>query len=123
MEQQTILIIDDDPTWLKLLSRFFSDNGYAVRTAISCASAIETIRFNKSDCVVLDFNLSDGDATCVCAAIRTGEEHRTPIVIFSSDPAAEVCLDSEHRADKFLFKTAPLKELLAAVTELLAVHN
>ncbi|OGR68866.1 MAG: hypothetical protein A2081_04315 [Elusimicrobia bacterium GWC2_61_19] len=123
MKQLTILIVDDEPIWLKLLYRLFTGSGYQVLVSPSRACAIETVRSNRPDCVVLDFNLSDGDAVPVCAAIRACEERRIPIIIFSSDPAAEGCVGTEHGADRFLPKTTPLKELLAEVIKLLTVHG
>ena len=120
MKQQTILIVDDEPTWLKLLGRFFACNGYKVLTSPSCARAIKAVRLNSPDCVVLDFHLSDGDAAAVCAEIRAREGRRIPIVIFSSDPEAEDCVGGECRADRFILKITPLEKLLAAVNELLA---
>lgn len=123
MAKQLILLVDDEPVWQRLLSRFFIFHGYNVLTASSCAGAIEEVKLNRPDCMVLDFNLSDGDGSAVCAGIRASEEQNVPIVIFSSDPAAEGCLTGEYPADKFLLKGSPLPELLAAVQELLAVSG
>lgn len=122
MKQQVILIVDDEPMWLKLLSRFFSDNGYKVLTATTGAGALETLEANRPDLAVLDFNLSDGDALPVCAAIRKLKGRRTPIVIFSSDPSAEACVGIKRGADRFLLKTSPLETLLTTVAELLSVR-
>lgn len=122
MTQQTILVVDDEPQWLQLISRVFKSHGYHVLTASSCAGALEALKSNKPDCAILDFNLSDGDATRVCAAIRARKATRIPVVIFSSDPAAEECLGKKHSADKFLLKTAPLEELYSIVNELLTMR-
>ena len=105
--------------WRDILSRFFAAGGRKVLTASSCACAIEALKTNKADCVVLDFNLSDGNSIPVCAEIRTGNGRRPPIVMFSSDPAAGECVGPPHGAAKFILKTTPLEELLAAVNELL----
>lgn len=121
MTQQTILVVDDEPQWLQLIPRVFKSHGYNVLTATSCAGALETLNSNRPDCAILDFNLSDGDAAVVCAAIRARKDARIPVVIFSSDPAAEECL-AKRQADKFLLKTAPLEELFSVVNELLTVQ-
>lgn len=122
MKQRVILIVDDEPMWLKLLSRFFAANGYKVLTALTVAGALETLRSKRPDLAVLDFNLSDGDSLPVCAAIRKLKGRRTPIVIFSSDPSAEACVGIKRGADRFLLKTSPLEALLTAATELLPVR-
>lgn len=122
MTQQTILVVDDEPQWLQLIPRVLKSHGYNVLTATSCAGALEALKSNRPDCAILDFNLSDGDAAGVCAAIRARKDTRIPVVIFSSDPAAEECLGKKHQADKFILKTAPLEELCAVVNELLTVQ-
>lgn len=121
MASQTILVVDDEPQWLQLIDRVFSSHGCRVLPSPSCTGAIALLKSSKPDCAVLDFNLSDGDATAVCAAIRA-RKPRIPIVIFSSDPAAQECVGAKHQADKFIPKTAPLEELFAAVNALLAVR-
>jgi len=121
MATQTILVADDEPQWLQLIGRVFSSHGCRVLPAPSCAGAIALLKSSRPDCAVLDFNLSDGDATAVCTAIRA-REPRIPIVIFSSDSAAEECVGSKHLADKFISKTAPLEELFAVVNGLLTVR-
>jgi DNA-binding response OmpR family regulator len=121
MATQTILVVDDEQQWLQLITRVFESHGCRVLPAPSCAGAIALLKSSRPDCAVLDFNLSDGDATVVCAAIRACEP-RIPVVIFSSDPAAEECVGAKHHADKFISKTAPLEELFAAVNALLAVR-
>lgn len=119
MAQQTVLVADDEEQWLQLVSRVFKSHGCKVLTAPSCAGALAVLRENEPDCAVLDFNLSDGDATAVCAAIKARQGRRTPIVIFSSDPAAQECVASGRLADRFVPKTAPLEELFGVVRELL----
>ncbi len=119
----TVLIVDDDSLWHGLLGRLFTCHGYALLAATSCATAIETAKLGKPDCIVLDFNLGDGDATTVCAAIRAQEGHKIPIIIFSSDPGAEECVSRDRLADKFILKNSPLEKLLAAVDEIMTAHK
>lgn len=123
MTPATILIVDDDSLWHGLLGRLFTNHGYGLLSATSCATGIETAKLSSPDCVVLDFNLGDGDATIVCAAIRAQGGRRPPIIIFSSDPGAEKCVVDDRLADKFILKNSPLEKLLAAVDELLTAHK
>jgi DNA-binding response OmpR family regulator len=120
MAQQTILVVDDKTVWHILLGKLFVRHGYRVLTVSSCAAAIKTAARFRPGCVVLDFRLGDGTAETVCTAIRAHERRRTPIIIFSGDPAAENCVGGKDGADKFLPKLTPLKELLAVVNALLA---
>ena len=123
MPRPIILIVDDDSMWHRLLGRLFTSHGYTLLTAASCASGIKMAKMNKPDCVVLDFNLGDGDAATVCAALKAQSGRRPPIIIFSSDPGAEACVVRDCLADKFILKNEPLEKLLSAVDELLAAHK
>lgn len=124
MGEKTILVVDDEAVWLDLLARFFSGCGYTMVTAANCAQGMEQVRLHKPDCVILDYNLSDGKATEICSRLRACKERGgVPIIIFSSDPAAEACLEGEYRADRLFMKSDPLDGLLAVVRDLLGEKN
>ncbi len=120
MEQQLILVVDDERMWRDILGRVFSGAGYRVLTAGSCAAAIAALRAARPDCVVLDFNLSDGNSLPVRDEIRALWGWSLPVVIFSSDPAAQACAETGG-SGSFLLKLAPMEELLAMVKGLLPV--
>jgi two-component system OmpR family response regulator len=119
MPEKTILIVDDEPIWLKLLSRLFKYHGYAVLAASSCAEGLDKLRESDIDCALLDFNLGDGCGAVICAAIREKDAGpKTPVIIFSADPAAEACLTGTHRADLVIFKDTSISELPVALARL-----
>lgn len=121
MAQQSILIIDDDPAWRKLIVRYLDGTGHEMYTAATCADGVKLAALHKPDCIVLDFHLTDGDAVCVCSAIKADAElKKIPIIIFSSDPAAELIAYAQCRADNFLLKgEGSLKTLPAAIEKIL----
>ena len=124
MTVKTILIVDDEAIWVKLLSRLFSYYGYTVVAASSCMQGLEALRQNRVDCAVLDFNLQDGSGAAICAAIREkGSGAKTPVIIFSADPDAEVCLSGIHRADMVIFKDTSLTELPRVLASLFQVRQ
>lgn len=119
MEQKSILIIEDDMIWHKLLSRILGDAGYKVRIVTTCAEGVKLATFHKPDCVISDFHLPDGDAVSVCLALRADKStERIPIIIFSSDPGAESAAYLECRANKFILKGS-VEELYIAVEKIL----
>ena len=100
-----ILIIDDDLFWHRLLKRLFSGVDYDVHAAASCEDGVRMAAKHKPDCILLDFHLKDGDAVAVCAALRNGAERpRFPVIVVSSDPAAEITAYAECKADYFVLK-------------------
>jgi len=119
MPKKTILIVDDEAIWLRLLSRLFKYYGYTVLAASSCAEGLAALRSSRVDCALVDFNLGDGTGAAICAAIREKDAGpKTPVIIFSADPQAEVCLSGPHRADRVIFKDTSLAELPAVLAGL-----
>ena len=119
MREKTILIVDDEPVWVKLLCRLFKYYGYTVIAAYSCAEGLEALRLNRVDCAILDFNLPDGSGAVICAAIRARDSGiKTPVIIFTFDPGAENCLLGPYGADMVVLKNKPILELHGLVASL-----
>ncbi|MBI4803078.1 MAG: response regulator [Elusimicrobia bacterium] len=120
MNQAAILVIDDDAGWRRLLSRLFASCKYNVYCAATCAEGIRLAESRRPDCIVLDFHLTDGNASKVCSRIRSHKDIKnTPIIILSSDPDAELRAYRECRADKFIGKIEPLSKIVTSVESLL----
>ncbi len=112
MPEKTILIVDDESVWRRLLCRLFRSCGYAVLPAGSCREALELLRDNPVDCAVVDFNLGDGTGDMVCAAIRERDGGvKTPVIVFTADRAAADYMYGPHRPDMLVFKDRPLLAL------------
>jgi len=57
MAGERILIVDDNATNLKLVAYLMKANGYAVDTALDAESAIDAIRGNHPDVILMDIQL------------------------------------------------------------------
>ncbi len=79
-----ILIVDDQPGNLRVLSAILEGQGYGVRKAISGQAAIEAIRARMPDIVLLDVNMPDMNGFQVCAYLKNDREFRDVPVIFVS---------------------------------------
>lgn len=121
MKKRSILVIDNDLVWHNLIRRFLAGTGYKIYTAATCVDGVKLAALHRPDCIVLDFHLTDGDAVCVCSAIKADEElKKIPVIIFSSDPCAEIIAYAQCRASYFLLKgTGALAALPAAIAEIL----
>lgn len=120
-QQQTILIIEDDTAWHNLLRRVLCGAGYNVQIAADCADGIKLAELHKPDCILSDFHLPDGDAVCICSAIKANKNlKKIPIIIFSSDPGVEIIAYKQCRANTFIVKgPAELYELPATIEKIL----
>ena len=56
-EQDPILVVDDDPSILAVISQLLEDEGYAVETATNGAEALQRVEQTHPALVLLDMNM------------------------------------------------------------------
>jgi CheY-like chemotaxis protein len=54
-----ILIVDDEPVWLKVLTQMLQTKGYTVKEAASGADALNTLKSYEPDLILLDVRMPD----------------------------------------------------------------
>jgi diguanylate cyclase (GGDEF) domain len=79
-----ILIIDDNPENLRLLSRMLIRRGYEVRQALNGAIALRAIEIQRPDIVLLDIMMPQINGYEVCKSIKDNPETAQIPVIFLS---------------------------------------
>ncbi|MEL7505388.1 MAG: adenylate/guanylate cyclase domain-containing protein [Cyanobacteria bacterium J06554_6] len=90
-QQATILIVDDTPDNLRLLSTALSDHGYAVRSAINGALALSSAQMIKPDLILLDIMMPGLSGYEVCERLKADPKTSDIPVIFIS--AIDAALD------------------------------
>lgn len=119
-QHPNILIVDDDPVWLRAISSLFTLAGYAVRQARTCAEALKLAADGRHDAILLDFHLADGDGGDICAAIRADAAiNKVPIIMISADPLEEQNAYFRYKADAFVLKGTELMKIRGVVESLL----
>ncbi len=85
MSIRKVLIVDDSATDLKKLEQIVAGAGYSVITAVSGKEALERVKTDQPDAVLLDIIMADLNGFQVCRAINAeSTEKKTPVVIVSS---------------------------------------
>ncbi|MGH8808170.1 MAG: response regulator, partial [Noviherbaspirillum sp.] len=79
-----VLIVDDTPANLRLLSRMLSDRDYSVFAANSGEVALQFLETTVPDIILLDVNMPKLDGYEVCQRIKASERTRNVPVIFVS---------------------------------------
>ncbi|MDI1433297.1 DUF4388 domain-containing protein [Polyangium sorediatum] len=81
-----VLVIDDSPTILKVVSAILARNGYEPTTARDGVAGLELIRKGpKFDLVLLDFVMPRMNGYQFCRELRSDATHRTlPVVLMSA---------------------------------------
>src|SRR6266566_5739924 len=80
-----VLVVDDSATDLKKLEQIVAGAGYIVITATSGKEALERVRNDHPDAVLLDIIMNDMNGFQVCRAINADAATRNiPVVLVSS---------------------------------------
>ena len=114
MDKKHILVVDDDPAILRLLSNNLKVRDYKVTTATNGEESLEAVQSNFIDLIILDIMMPKVDGVEVCRRIREWSD--VPIIILSArgDENDKVkCL--ELGADDYLTKPFGIAELIARV--------
>lgn len=110
--QQTVLVVDDEPAILRALTSALSARGYKVRRAETGQQAIDEVAVDPPDAVVLDLGLPDIDGVDVCRRVRTWST--VPIIVLSADGADDrKVLALDEGANDYVTKPYSTPELLA----------
>jgi putative nucleotidyltransferase with HDIG domain len=106
-----ILLVDDDPKVLEIVSVSLGRQGYRVRTATSGREALEHASAAPPHLLILDLQLPDMSGIEVLDNIR--DEHETiPVLILSAHNDVEARVAAlDGGADEFIHKPVSLREL------------
>ncbi|MFB2917591.1 MULTISPECIES: adenylate/guanylate cyclase domain-containing protein [Aerosakkonema] len=83
-QKGNILLVDDTPDNLRLLSSILTERGYAVRKARSGQIALTSVKTALPDLILLDINMPEMDGYEVCSKLKASEQTRDVPVIFIS---------------------------------------
>ena len=90
-----ILLVDDDPKILLLQKTILTQSGFAVETASNGLEALETVKKNSFDAIVLDIMMPHMDGYETAKEIKKLESHKaTPIVMVTAAPEKEAMKQS-----------------------------
>ncbi|MCG6876045.1 MAG: response regulator [Betaproteobacteria bacterium] len=120
-----ILVVDDQPDNVQLLSDILSVHGYAVETALSGQAALDAVARSVPDLVLLDVVMPGMSGLQVLRRLRTDTRlAMLPIVLVTAlDPDIERVKGLEAGADDFIAKPVDASELLARVRSLVRVKH
>jgi len=106
IQRRSLLLVDDDPEILTLLKAKLAKEPFELLTAVEGESALNIVRTQKPDLVVLDVNLPGLSGLEVCRSLRADKDTRDiPIIILSGrSEAIDRVLGLEFGADDYVTK-------------------
>lgn len=112
--KKTILIADDDPAILDVLTLFLEEVGYKVET-IDEGATFRAFSNGYPDLLLLDILMSGWNGRDICLSLKSQEATRhIPIILVSANRETEK-IAKEVGADDFLAKPFDLDDLLGKI--------
>jgi len=114
MMSATVLVVDDEPQIRRVLRTTLSSHGYAVIEARTGDEALEVIRGEHVDLILLDLNMPGRSGLEICREIRGASE--VPIIMLTvrnSERDKVQALDAG--ADDYVVKPFGSEELMARI--------
>ena len=112
-----ILVVDDESELVGSLKEVLQAQGYQVLTAMDGVAAVNAVRSEKLDLILLDLMLPLLDGFRILKLLKTDERYRgIPIIVITARSNAEDwTLAMECGADGWLTKPVKMEELLERV--------
>ena len=117
MAKHSILIVDDEPDIVELVSYNLKKEGYTVRSATSGEEGLKAAKSDVPDLIVLDLMLPGVDGLEICRILKAdAKTSSVPVLILSAKGGeADVVAGLELGADDYVTKPFSPRILLARV--------
>jgi two-component system, OmpR family, response regulator len=113
----TILIVDDVPDNIRLLSRILVKRGYQTRKALSGSMALTAIQASKPHLILLDVQMPDMNGYELCHLIKSDPANfDIPIIFLSAnDDSSEKIKAIQLGGSDYLTKPFNIEKLVEAI--------
>jgi len=112
-----ILVVDDEPRWLRVVSLYLESQHYQVATALNGEEALRKIAEGAPDVVIADISMPGMDGYELCSRLRSNAQTRTiPFIFFTArDQDQDRIRASKIGSDDYLTKPCPLQRIAQSV--------
>ncbi len=126
-EKKRILVVDDEPDFASIVQSNLAKEGFDVEIAYDGVEAMEKIKANPPDAIVLDVMMPEKDGYEVCAELKKDDKYKNiPIVMLTAVADHVGSTRYSHadgmsmEADDYLPKPASAEEITASVKGLIS---
>jgi DNA-binding response OmpR family regulator len=113
-----VLVVDDDPGVLEVVSYSLRGEGFDVETVSDGATALDRAMEEPYDLVILDLMLPSMSGTEVCRQLRGERRHMPILMLTAKDAELDRVLGLELGADDYVTKPFSQAELMSRVRAL-----
>jgi EAL domain-containing protein (putative c-di-GMP-specific phosphodiesterase class I) len=116
------LLVDDDPSLLRLFCRLLEEAGFEVVTAANGKEAIQKIETNGFDVILSDILMQDIGGIELLRAVRQ-HDRDVPVLLMTGGPELTSAVEAvEYGALRYMEKPFKPNELVSAVREASSLH-
>ncbi len=114
-----ILVVEDEPEMLGMVSGFLKDNGYEISEAEDGEAALALVESFSPELILMDIQLPKIDGWVVCHRLKTDIRYKNiPIILFSGMLAGDGAADQTvEKCDYLLAKPVKMENLLEKVRQ------
>ncbi len=84
MDTKNILIVDDEKEFVEMLSEKVTKEGFTVFSAPNGKIALETVKKNKIDLIILDLLMPEMDGISFCYHLRNEMQQNIPVIVLTN---------------------------------------
>jgi phosphoserine phosphatase RsbU/P len=112
-----ILLVEDDPFFVRILQKRISSEGYQVLVAADGREGMKAIVASEPDLVISDWMMPEVDGLELCQSVKTGLREAAPyfILLTAKGEISDKLLGLQTGADDYLVKPCDHGELLARI--------
>lgn len=123
--QKHVIIVDDEPDIIELVTLHLNKSGYRVRSFENGSSALDYIQQNPPDLIILDLMLPDYDGLELCKMLKKDDKYSSiPVIMLTArNEEMDKVLGLEIGADDYVTKPFSPRELIARIKAVLRREN
>ena len=123
MDKKKILVVDDEPDFLNLIKMRLEASNYEVLLANNGTDALNIIKSNKPDAVILDIMMPGIDGLEVLRQLRKKHKDLPVFILTAFSNEERFKLADQFNASGFMVKTGNLKEEVDNINSVLKIAD
>lgn len=122
-KKKRILLVDDEPDFVELISHRLQINGYEVMAVINGKEALNILEKERFDAVLLDIIMPQMDGLTTLKLIRKRDKDLPVFMLTAYSDDQRFKAANKLNASGFIVKTADLQKEISNITSILRISD
>ena len=118
-DRRLVLVVEDEPAIADVIVMYLGKSGYRVCVESDGARALDAVRSQRPDAIILDVGLPTIDGIEVCRRLRAAQDWTPIVFVTARDDEVDRVVGLELGADDYMTKPFSPRELVARVASVL----